>query len=169
MQHLFRGMEGNTGLRTLQVKVYPPEDPGYSWLDRLLSRNRNITVLDRSGERCSNGPNIDNLYALNRFYQGSASLVTVSASLRPLLVVTALLERESTTLQRRALLLANHTDILCEFIDDMDLDDIVSQSVSEGTPSALSIPPGPNQMSLKRKAEIQPTPATKRVAENHEI
>ena len=169
MQYLFRELEDNSGLRTLKVENYPRGDPNYSWLEHLLSSNRNITVVDGSGERFSNGPYIDSLYALNRFCQGSTSLVTESASLRPLLVATALVESVSEAFQRRALLLAQHTGIVCELIADMDLDDIASQSELDETTVAAYIPPEPNQTAtLKRKAEIQPTFAAKKVAEDSE-
>ena len=47
----------------------------YSCLEQLLSRNRNITVLDESGKLITNGTTIDKLYSLNRFYHGSVDLV----------------------------------------------------------------------------------------------
>lgn len=75
LQMVFNAMELHAGLRTFVVRNYPPEDIDYSWLERLLSRNRNITVLDERGNRITNGTTIDKLYALNRYFHESAKLV----------------------------------------------------------------------------------------------
>lgn len=85
-------------------------------LDRLLSRNRNITVFDIFGKKFTNGSSIDKLYALNRFFDDSAELVLEDTSLRPLLVATALSESASANYQYTSVLLSNHADTLCELI-----------------------------------------------------
>lgn len=86
MEHIFKATEEHRGLRTLVVERYPQDDSNYSWLKRLLSRNRNITVFDSSGRKCSDGSTINKLYALNRFYNGSLDLVKESELWRASLV-----------------------------------------------------------------------------------
>lgn len=94
-----------------------------SWLKRLLSRNRKIVVLNEFGERCSDGSTIDQLYALNDVYNGSANLVKEATDLRPLLVTKAFTERASNNFQYTALLLSQHTDVLCELVQGVDQED----------------------------------------------
>jgi hypothetical protein len=54
-----KAMEEHHRLETIVLKRFPvTEDPYYSWLKRLLWRNRFITVLDSSGNRCSDGNTI---------------------------------------------------------------------------------------------------------------
>ena len=108
----------------------------YSWLERLLSRNRSITVLDGSGNAISNGSSIDKLYLLNRLYHGSTKLAKEeSTSLRPSLMATALLENATKNFQHTALLLSSHTDMLCEFMKDAKLENTVSTG-----PEAAALP-----------------------------
>ena len=135
---IFKAVEGHKSLQTLIVREYPRrEDPNYSWLKQLLSRNRNITVLDSSGLRCSDGSSVNKLYSLNHCYLGSVKLANGSASLRPLLVATALLENASQKYQNTALLLSNHTDMLCEFIQGVHL---VELALSESVPEETIVP-----------------------------
>ncbi|GAX16394.1 hypothetical protein FisN_10Hh375 [Fistulifera solaris] len=95
-----------------------------AWLKQLLAHNRNIVVLDESGNKCTNGSTIDEAYALNVFYNQSLRLVNESCSvLRPLLVESALTERASANVQYTALLLWRHVDTLCEFIHGVDFED----------------------------------------------
>lgn len=115
---IFNAMEEHTGLRTFIVNGLPLY--AYGWLEQLLSRNWNITVCDRSGKRCTNGGSIDKLYLLNAFYNGSTELVKEPPSARSLLVATALYESASKNFQYSALLLSNHTDMLCEFAQHMN-------------------------------------------------
>lgn len=126
IQEIFLCMEEHGELRTFTIKRYPDEDPTYSWLKRLLSCNRNITVLDRSGQRCSNGSIIDRLYKLNHFHNGLITLVKESAPLRPLLVGTALVESASEDAQLTALLFSSQMDVLCEFVQDLNLENSVA-------------------------------------------
>ncbi len=130
MNYFLNAMKDNESLRRFKIKEYPlhevwgedavdpdiPHDPDYSWLKQLLSRNRKIRVVDLFNNICSDGWSVDALYALNRFYCGSAALLNESAWLRPLLVSTALTERASTNFQFTALLLENHTDVFCDLI-----------------------------------------------------
>jgi hypothetical protein len=51
-----------------------------SWLEKLLSHNRNVVVVDIVGNKCTNGSTIDKAYALNDFSNGSIELVSESAS-----------------------------------------------------------------------------------------
>ena len=118
LQNVFEAMEDHTGLIKLVVDDIELEDDDHaSWLKKLLSRNRNIVVLDGSGSTYSD-KSIAELYSLNRFCCGSAKLVRASASLRSQLVTAALTENASNNFQCTALLLAQHTDMLCEFVED---------------------------------------------------
>ncbi|GAX29362.1 hypothetical protein FisN_16Hu201 [Fistulifera solaris] len=121
LENVFKALEEHKMLRTFAVPRYPPEDPTYSWLEQLLSRNRMISVVNRSGKKCLNGSSIDRLYLFNQFFHGSESLVKESPTLRPLLVPTALIE--SVCMKHTTLLLSNHADKLCEFLNDLDVDD----------------------------------------------
>ncbi|GAX17673.1 hypothetical protein FisN_10Lu390 [Fistulifera solaris] len=115
--------EGHAGLRTLVIENdFFATDKFDTWLERVLSRNRNITVLDARGKRITNNAKIVALYQLNRFYNGSAALMKESALVRPLLVTTALAESASSNFQRSGLLLSNHTDTMCELLHELDRD-----------------------------------------------
>ncbi|GAX20910.1 hypothetical protein FisN_1Lh434 [Fistulifera solaris] len=144
LKDIFEGIEAHKGLRFLVVESYPwTDDPDYTWLKRLLSRNRTITVLDDTGTIISDGSSVDELYSLNRFYNGSKALSKDSASLRRELVTKTLLESASNCFQRSALLLFHLTDVLCDFLpdDDSNQDEgIASQTLSEATEFPDSIP-----------------------------
>lgn len=121
---IFNAIGEHKHLRTFALWFYPSrEDPTYSWLKPLLSRSRNIALLDKNGERYSNGSSIDRLCALNRFYHGSIPLMNESRLLRPLLVAMALLESVSEKFQHTALLLANHTDALCDSMHSVSFEE----------------------------------------------
>lgn len=71
----------------------------------------------------TDGLHVDALYALNRFYRGLLDLKVETPSERPLLVATTLTKGASSSFQRMALLLSDHTDTLCEltqFGDELD-------------------------------------------------
>ena len=177
--HVLEAMEDHQGLHSFTFDELVPfmndsdndsddesyykgwSDDAYEGLERLISRNRNIKVYDKSGKRCSNGPRIDKLYQRNAFYHGSAGLVKESISTRPLLVATALVESTSEHFQFSALLLSNHADVLCELIQDIDLEGIAAMQQETMLPS--SIPPSQAVLS-KRKMRIQPPRAAKKVA-----
>jgi hypothetical protein len=124
MPAICNAMEEHNGLTTFIIREIDTMHDGgvYDALARLLSRNRNITVVDAWGKRCSNGPQIDKLYALNAFYNRSAALVKLSSAARPSLVATAMTESASMDFHYTSRLLSNHTDVLCEFLSGVDLD-----------------------------------------------
>ncbi|GAX17693.1 hypothetical protein FisN_10Lu413 [Fistulifera solaris] len=155
MQDVFKAMEEHKGLRTFVLRFYPfLEDRKYSWLQSLLSRNRQITVIDLCDRKCSNGPIIDKLYRLNAIYNGLASLRAESVSLRPLLVAEALVNQAKGNLPQAALLLSNHTDTLCEFIHSLNLNHIVA-SIESSMEETLSGAVAESGGSLKRKGTTQ--------------
>jgi hypothetical protein len=142
---IFKAMEKHTALTTFIVRhITTDYHPAFKALERLLSRNRNITVLNERGKRCSNGPILDQLYALNGFYNGSAALVKESTPSRPPLVATALTECASECFLYTALLLSNHTDALCEIMSGVNLDRVAT--------------------TLKRTRRVQPSRASKKAA-----
>ena len=155
LQKLLRAMEDHSVLRTFVVKHYPRDaDPDYSWLKQLVSRNRDITVFDYYFQRITDGSSIDKIYALNCFYHGSASLTKESADVRPLLFTTALNRSAFANFQYTALLLSNHTDMLCELVNGVNLDGVVTaEHVSDEARPADSHCNTKNRS--KRRAKIQ--------------
>ncbi len=135
LQSLFKAVAGHQGLRTLVVGNPSKDDPEkYSLIEQLLASNRNIAILDCKGNKISNGTSVDKLYALNAFYQGSTELVKELAPVRPSLVATTIMERVMGNFQYLSLLLSQHDDILCEYIQGVNIEDIVrSQTMSEET------------------------------------
>ena len=114
---LFQCLKDHKGLRTLKVTVNVAAfGPNFVHLRQLLSHNRKIAVTDLRGTVYSDGSSIEALYSLNRFYLGSAGLVTKPPSVRPTLTVTALVEGALNNFQRSALLLADHIDVFCELV-----------------------------------------------------
>ena len=185
LKRIFKAMEEHKSLRTVVLPGYSvnkfskdedSEDEDsehhfakYFWLERLLSRNRSITVLNSSGKRHSDGNRIDKLYLLNHWFFGSPKLVTEPPLVRPLLVAAALVESPSENFQLTSLLMSNHTDILCEFINGFSLAGrSASQSAQgEGTlSSTIALPPESNRDddSPKRKTRTQPSRAAKKAA-----
>jgi hypothetical protein len=75
----------------------------FAWLKQLLSRNRHITVLDNSGNKCTNGSSID---------RQSESLLQESTDLRPGLVAMLIFDHALTNFQHIALLLSHHADTI---------------------------------------------------------
>ncbi|GAX12888.1 hypothetical protein FisN_11Hu313 [Fistulifera solaris] len=117
MKTILKALEEHSGLRSFKVKEYPRrQDPEYAWLQRLLSRNRSITVVNHENQKISNGSSIDKLYALNRIYWGSESLVKETPGLRSALVPSALTESCSNSFQFIALIWSGHSDLLCELL-----------------------------------------------------
>ncbi|GAX17701.1 hypothetical protein FisN_10Lu420 [Fistulifera solaris] len=117
MKLLFRALETHPGMRTLLIRNYPKfEDPYYEWLWKLLNCNRRITVHNAFGFLITDNCCLDRLYALNRFYCGSANLVEEeSIESRSCLVAMALAGSALGNFRYTALLLLNHTDVLCGF------------------------------------------------------
>lgn len=164
-QIIFKAVEEHKSLRTVILSDRNWTDDNYSWLGKLLSCNRHITVLDRSGEKISNGPAIDNLYLLNHIYLKSAKLLQESTALRPLLVEAALVKSASGTFQPTALLLSKHADVLCESILGVSQDACIVSPVDAASPT--SIAPGSSRTDpSKRKARIQSSHAVKKAARN---
>ncbi|GAX17688.1 hypothetical protein FisN_10Lh397 [Fistulifera solaris] len=95
----------------------------YLALERLLSCNRNVTVIKRDGKKFTNETSIDQLYALNNFFNGSLSLTEESVELRPVLFAVAL-EKASASFQYTGLLLSQHTDVLWELVDGTNLEEV---------------------------------------------
>ncbi|GAX20794.1 hypothetical protein FisN_7Hu106 [Fistulifera solaris] len=140
VQHIFEAAAEHPGLRTLVVEKYPPNDPNYSWLRLLLSRNLYITVLDRSGNKCTDGSSIDRLYLLNKCYIDSSTLLRESASLRPSLVAKLLIQGAPEKYKRNQVLLSQQMDVLCEFIQAINHEDnvaLVSAPEESEFPSSL--------------------------------
>ncbi len=149
VKNMFEAMENHEGLRTFAIKNYPPEDPDFSWIKNLLSRNRRIRVEYYNPIV----PKFEKLYALNDFYCKSEGLKKECCSVRPSLVAMAMMGNMSETFQRRALLLSHHADILCELIEDE----------SSKTTALLSATGAPAEcVRPKRKARVQPSRAAKK-------
>ena len=174
LQSIFKAMEKHKSLRTVVVEhplgdsywdigeLWEDEDDEFDsrygferfWLGQLLSRNRKIQVLDRSGKKCTDGSTIDELYALNDFYNGSVSLVKETTELRPLLVEATLTESSSKNFQYTALLLSHHMDVLCEFMHTVNIEDTV---LSAAVPRGRKVTRKP-----KRKSPSQHSRAAKK-------
>jgi hypothetical protein len=100
------------------------------------------------------------MYALNRFYHGSAALTKDdSTEWRPLLVTKALAEGASKDFEHQALLLTNHADMLFEFISNSVLDAVSDVELlgPEKTDSHVSDAPCETAGRLKRRTRIQPS------------
>ncbi|GAX16393.1 hypothetical protein FisN_10Hh376 [Fistulifera solaris] len=168
LQSIFEAVGGHECLRELIVPDYPEqEDPNYSWLKRLLTRNRSIMVLYHKGDKITDGSSIDRLYALNRCYRGSAALMKEeSISLRPHLVAAALQNNASRKFDHAALLLANHVDVLSEFMHGADLEDVpcVGELTRENSDSGISDAHCEPVDQLKRKTRVQPPRAAKKIS-----
>jgi hypothetical protein len=154
----FEGVKGHKALRTLRIAVNYGDDvgafgPNSSYLQLLLSCNRNLIVTDGDELAYTDGELIDELYSLNRFYRGSSDLVGHPQSDRISLVATALLVRSSNNFQRSALLLSNHVDALNEIVLFAKLNETDEQEPS------LQFPEDDVR---KRRERIQQTRAAKR-------
>ena len=138
---IFNAVGEHKSLRIVALDRYArflgdDEDHYYSALERLLSRNRNLVVLDDEGDRISMKTCIRELYALNNFYNGSKKLVQESEAMRCLLFATVLTERISASFQQAGLLLADHTDVLYEFVAGMNLDATAELGMNDSVSSA---------------------------------
>ena len=155
VEEILQAMEAHKELHTVILCVSPSDylleadddsecafGTNFSSLVRLLSRNRKITVYDCLGFRCSNGTSIEDLYLLNGIYNGAATLVKESASLRPLLVATAIVKSASEKFPHIALLASNNMDILCELLHHLNLGEVADfQAVPEGRVQPASSSP----------------------------
>ena len=156
---LFEGLKDHPSLRFISLKVADEAfGPNFSHLQKLLCHDRFITVVDEDGKAYSDGSSIDELYSLNHFYCGSADLVKTPSPERPLLVAAALVERASKDFKPTALLLSNHTDLLCEWVQFADRDELDEHDPPpELQRSEHNRPP-------KRQQRTQPHRAAKRAA-----
>jgi hypothetical protein len=173
LEKICLALEDHPGLRAFIVdETLVKKKHFYFLLERLLSRNRNIRVLGYSDKVITNGSTINKLNALNRFYNGSAALVKDMASTRPLFVTAALIESASRNLQYTALLLSDHTDILCELIHEIDFgtaDTATAVSlVFEEMPSPLSSSPGSDPKTASKRSMAQPSHSAKKAARTNE-
>lgn len=165
---IFHALEVHKGIRFLNLDIdLTDEDPesdsednfDYSSLQRLLSRNRNITVLNYSGKKITNGLRIDKVYALNQFFHESASLMKESAALKPTLVTSALLNSSSQNFPYTGVMLSNHTDVLCELMQDLQNGAAVELVMEDATTSAsISSVSDRNDDDSKRKPTRQLSP-----------
>ena len=74
---VLHGVKDHKELRTLKLEgSYDAFGRDYIHLRQLLSHNRDITVTDYDGRLHTDRNVIDKLYSLNRFYRGSACLLT---------------------------------------------------------------------------------------------
>jgi hypothetical protein len=104
--------------------TYPPNDDptNYSLMDELLSCKRNLVVLDREGNKISNGTSVDKRHAMNAIYNGSASLGKEAATLRQSLVGTTFVECALSDFQYTPLLLSKYTEVLYDFVHSLNLE-----------------------------------------------
>ncbi|GAX28089.1 hypothetical protein FisN_2Hu090 [Fistulifera solaris] len=126
MEMVFESLQDHKGLSQIKVSVEDEEHtfgPDFVFLRQFLSRNRNVIVTDASGCVFTDEESIDELYALNRFYQGSSALLMDPPLERLSLVATTLLEAALSDFQRSALLFSNHVDLLCQIVQAAGLDD----------------------------------------------
>ncbi len=136
-------------------------------LSQMLSRNRYVEVrpevrpAGQSGRSIEDAPVLETIMALNRFYRGSSSLGPESQAIRLTLVGTSLMESASEEFQRSGLLLADHTDSMCELLqgDVGQHDSVHVDSVVEDETSTAFIS---EKYDLKRKTKKTSHRATKK-------
>jgi hypothetical protein len=110
LKTLFAGLKEHKELRTIGLMVGDEAfGPHYCYLRELLY---------------TDGSTIKVLYSLNRFYRGSVNLVAESPKERASLVKTAFMKSAFSNFQRSALLSAHHVDVLCELVQDAQLDEL---------------------------------------------
>lgn len=102
----------------------------YPWFKRVLSRNRRIEVRGSWMKYVTDEQEVDELYSLNRFYNGSESLTKESLSERTALIGIALTKKASGDFQCSALLMASYTDSLCEFVHSANMDNLTEMFTS---------------------------------------
>ncbi len=113
-RELFACLEDHPSVQTLFFREYPVDaDPGYTWLQNLIKRNRFIEVIDMHDKPCTDGDKVDALYAFNDFFFDSEYLQEELPATRLPLVIEALSQYAADDLQRTALLVAHHVDVLC--------------------------------------------------------
>lgn len=124
---ILAGLEMHKGLHTLRMDAYPRMlDPGFSWLKRLLHRNRQIEITGLD-------TNTQQIYTLSRLSCGSPRLTKESPMTRLLLVGAALTSTAPGDLQRIGLLLADHTDAVCDLLQDIVFTGDADENIFETT------------------------------------
>jgi hypothetical protein len=158
---IFEAMENHPKLRTFAANIIAGKTLNYTCLERLLSRNRNVSVFDEEGHRrITNGTTIDALYSFNRFFHGSAAVVKESPSFRPRLITVTLTESALGDFRRTALLLSDHADALCELLDCSGaVSAVAAKHATEEVAHALSLSESCQTETLKRKAVTPLSPA----------
>ncbi|GAX17692.1 hypothetical protein FisN_10Lu412 [Fistulifera solaris] len=154
---IYEAVERHSGLRTFAIHAWHFEDFEYDALEQLLSRNRDITVVDITGHIITNHTTIDAIYQLNRLYHGSPKLVQEPTAVRPCLVGMALVEKASMRFPCTAILLSDHIDVLCEFVGRLNDDN--AAAIASGTEKI-------NRSPSKRKMRSQPSHAVKKAAKS---
>jgi hypothetical protein len=110
-------MERHERLRYSKVDNYLKKaDTGYALVKQLLKRNQHIALLDRNRKRMTDGEEIHQLSAINCFVRDVQGLTQDPLPLLPTLIGETLIQSASCDFRRTLLLVANHTDTLCEFV-----------------------------------------------------
>ncbi|GAX14121.1 hypothetical protein FisN_8Hu043 [Fistulifera solaris] len=131
---LCRGLQNHKALRNLILEVRDDAfGRNFCHLRKLLSKNRQIVVMDELKRFYTDGSSIDELYSLNKFYRGSADLEVTPLSKRSPLVATTLVRRASNSFRRTALLLSNHTDALFDLVQIAGLNGLSGKTSSRET------------------------------------
>lgn len=122
MKDIFGILEKRERLHTLRISDYPETlDPHFAWLKQLLKRNRRLEVIDLNGKKWNyDDENIEEIYAVNRFFQGSERLTKEPTLIRLLLMGAAFTHRAAGDFHRAGLLLNDHTDMFCEILHEME-------------------------------------------------
>jgi hypothetical protein len=112
MATLLKCFEGHKELRIFGlVRDDESFGPDFLYLRQLLSHNRSITVINPGGFDYTDDGSIDELYSLNRFFNGSANLVAEPLTERSSSAMTALMEMALKNFQRSSPLLYDHFDV----------------------------------------------------------
>lgn len=146
IEDLFSSIEEHKSLRTFNIDQYPKDlDPSFSWLKKLLKRNRNIKVVDiRDNEKWANeNGEINQIYAFTRFCTNSETLYPESASILPSLVGTTLTQCAASNFSYATLLLTHHTDMLCQLlqnaVDSSEPSTVLSNSIRNDLAEAAEV------------------------------
>ncbi|GAX17707.1 hypothetical protein FisN_10Lu426 [Fistulifera solaris] len=124
LERICDAVENNNGLDTCTIAVFDPKNESfYSLLEEVLSRNRRITVCDKSGNVITNGSTIEWIYAVNRFHNKMTRLARECTSVRPTLMAMAVATNAPTSFVFTAMFISNLTDLLCECVDGLDLEE----------------------------------------------
>jgi hypothetical protein len=173
MGSILDAMGEHTALQTFAVDisnksrgVFPQNNFQYIWLEKLLSRNRKINVVDQFGKRITNGTTVDKLYSLNDFYNGSLSLLkTQQMAARSYLVAQALTERASANFQYTAMLMSHHADMVCEWLSGVDLDMVANTRVEPAEEvTAVARPSESRRTAAAKRTRVQPTGRSKKAS-----